>query len=159
MGRGGGETGWVGKALTCPQTCSRSLTPARCRRCCLHSLAWALEEVTAWGGGRGRGQGAGGGALGQRPGAGGQWCGRVRVTQSHVAEPSRSRGHSLSHCPTRPTQPWHTATQCHTQSYAPSHGEAQHRVTHCASPNVFLVVIYSHTIHSHTQRAEVSPTG
>lgn len=35
------------------------------------SLAWALEEVTAWGGGRGRGQGAGGGALGQRPGRGG----------------------------------------------------------------------------------------
>lgn len=151
----------IGGALTCPQICSWPLTPGRgCLCCCLHCLARALEEVTAWGGGRGRGRG-----VGRRGSSGAETRSRGPVACEYQSR-SRPRGRAVGEAgvtvchavppiaPSHSTQVQsHSHSQCHTKSHALSHGEAQPRVTHCVSLNVSLPVIYSRAISGHTQRA------
>lgn len=71
------------------------------------------------------------------------------------------RVHSLSHCPTRPTQPLHTESQSHTVSrtipYTQPQGGMTQNLTHCSSQNMFFMFIHSPTIQRHTQRPKVSP--
>lgn len=108
-GTGGGGMGWDRESPHLSQICSWSLTPAAATAASAAastaSLAWALEEVTAWGDGRGRGQGTGGAALGQRPGRGcsgarGSESLRVTWKSSHGAKPG-----SQSLPLTRPSHP------------------------------------------------------
>lgn len=119
-----------------------------CLCCCLHCVAWALQEVTAPRGGRGRGQAGCGGRRGE---LWGRTQSRRPVSceyQSFKVMGENSLGVfvlrtpfpqcSLSHCPAQPSPTELQAVtksqaRCHTQSHSLSHVVAQHRVSHTVS--------------------------